>query len=85
MAEYDLTQKLILHLDRHLAIPLLTHLSDIAIFPPEQLAKAQCVAPSCFERTERGLMVTSPGMISSKAPIWWITSRGYMSSSKRTV
>ncbi|WWC98263.1 eukaryotic translation initiation factor 3 subunit E [Kwoniella sp. B9012] len=41
MAEYDLTQKLIPHLDRHLAIPLLNHLSDIAIFPAEQLAKAQ--------------------------------------------
>jgi hypothetical protein len=34
-------QKLIPHLDRHLAIPLLNHLSDIAIFPAEQLAKAQ--------------------------------------------
>ncbi|KAE8542779.1 eukaryotic translation initiation factor 3 subunit E [Cryptococcus gattii VGV] len=53
MADYDLTQvsihpsdkansqKLIPHLDRHLAIPLLNHLSDIAIYPAEQLAKAQ--------------------------------------------
>ncbi|WVF67736.1 eukaryotic translation initiation factor 3 subunit E [Kwoniella sp. CBS 6097] len=41
MAEYDLTQKLIPHLDRHLAIPLLNHLSDISIFPAEELAKAQ--------------------------------------------
>ncbi|WWC65295.1 eukaryotic translation initiation factor 3 subunit E [Kwoniella dejecticola CBS 10117] len=41
MAEYDLTQKLIPHLDRHLAIPLLNHLSDVAIYPAEQLAKAQ--------------------------------------------
>ncbi|ORY31299.1 eIF3 subunit 6 N terminal domain-domain-containing protein [Naematelia encephala] len=41
MAEYDLTQQLIPHLDRQLAIPLLAHLSDIAIFPAEQLAKAQ--------------------------------------------
>jgi translation initiation factor 3 subunit E len=41
MAEYDLTQKLIPHLDRHLAIPLLGHLSDIGLFPAEQLTKAQ--------------------------------------------
>lgn len=34
-------QKLIPHLDRHLAIPLLAHLSDIALFPSEQLARAQ--------------------------------------------
>ncbi|EIW70070.1 hypothetical protein TREMEDRAFT_29490 [Tremella mesenterica DSM 1558] len=41
MAEYDLTQKLIPHLDRHLAIPLLNHLVDAGIFPQEKLAKAQ--------------------------------------------
>lgn len=41
MAEYDLTSKLIPQLDRHLAIPLLGHLSEISIFPAEQLARAQ--------------------------------------------
>lgn len=34
-------QRLIPQLDRHLAIPLLIHLSEIAVFPPEQIAKAQ--------------------------------------------
>jgi len=41
MAQYDLTQKIIAHLDRHLAIPLLEHLSETAIFPAQQIAKAQ--------------------------------------------
>ncbi|KAL7420863.1 eukaryotic translation initiation factor 3 subunit E [Cryptotrichosporon argae] len=41
MAEYDLTQKLIPHLDRHLAIPLLDHLADVGTFPAEQVSKAQ--------------------------------------------
>ena len=41
MAEHDLTQKLIPHLDRHLAIPLLGHLADVASFPQEQIARAQ--------------------------------------------
>ncbi|ODN90153.1 eukaryotic translation initiation factor 3 subunit E [Cryptococcus wingfieldii CBS 7118] len=41
MAQYDLTQKLIPNLDRHLAIPLLTHLADTHIYPQEQLARAQ--------------------------------------------
>lgn len=36
-----IVQKLIPHLDRHLAIPLLAHLSDISLFPAEQLARAQ--------------------------------------------
>nr|ODN96774.1 eukaryotic translation initiation factor 3 subunit E [Cryptococcus depauperatus CBS 7855] len=41
MAQYDLTQKLIPHLDRHLAIPLLTHLYEIELYPADQLVKAQ--------------------------------------------
>jgi translation initiation factor 3 subunit E len=41
MAEYDLTAKLIPYLDRHLAIPLLSHLTDTGLFPAQQLAKAQ--------------------------------------------
>ena len=56
MAEYDLTQvsacsgrdmranapqRLIPHLDRHLAIVILNHLADIEVFPAAQIAKAQ--------------------------------------------
>jgi translation initiation factor 3 subunit E len=41
MAEYDLTQKIIPFLDRHLAFPLLDHLSEAGIFPEEQLWEAQ--------------------------------------------
>lgn len=39
----SLVQKLIPHLDRHLALPLLNHLTelDTPIFPLEQLQKAQ--------------------------------------------
>lgn len=40
MAEYDLTQKLIPHLDRHLVIPLLDHLSESEGFDAAQIAKA---------------------------------------------
>jgi translation initiation factor 3 subunit E len=41
MAEYDLTQKLIPQLDRHLAIPLVNYLADSEIFPAAQVTKAQ--------------------------------------------
>ncbi|KAG8935544.1 eukaryotic translation initiation factor 3 subunit E [Tulasnella sp. 418] len=41
MAEYDLTAKLIAYLDRHLAIPLLSFLSENDIFPADQIIKAQ--------------------------------------------
>jgi hypothetical protein len=41
LRDYDLTAKLCLNLDRHLAIPLVNHMADIALYPPEQLAKAQ--------------------------------------------
>ncbi|KIJ53523.1 hypothetical protein M422DRAFT_64535 [Sphaerobolus stellatus SS14] len=41
MTEYDLTQTVIPYLDRHLAFPLLTHLTETSIFPVEQLIKAQ--------------------------------------------
>lgn len=41
MAEYDLTQTIIPYLDRHLAFPLLTHLTETNLFPVEQLIKAQ--------------------------------------------
>ncbi|KAG8711505.1 eukaryotic translation initiation factor 3 subunit E [Ceratobasidium sp. 395] len=40
-ASYDLTQKLIPFLDRHLVLPLLAHLSEAELFPPEQIARAQ--------------------------------------------
>jgi translation initiation factor 3 subunit E len=41
MAEYDLTQKLIPYLDRHLALPLLAHLAETALFTIEQVHQAQ--------------------------------------------
>lgn len=34
-------QTLIPHLDRHLAIPLLDHLSELSLFPHDQIVKAQ--------------------------------------------
>jgi translation initiation factor 3 subunit E len=40
-ASYDLTQKLIPFLDRHLVLPLLAHLSEGELFPAEQIARAQ--------------------------------------------
>ena len=41
MAEYDLTAKLIPHLDRHLAFPLLDHHYESNLFPEEQIWVAQ--------------------------------------------
>lgn len=40
-ASYDLTQKLIPFLDRHLVLPLLAHLAEGELFPAEQIARAQ--------------------------------------------
>lgn len=40
LAKHDLTQKVIQHLDRHLAIPLIEHLNEVGIFPADQLSKA---------------------------------------------
>lgn len=41
MAEHDLTSKIIPHLDRHLAFPLLDHLYESGLFPEEQIWAAQ--------------------------------------------
>jgi len=41
MADYDLTQRLIPYLDRHLAFPLLSFLLENDIFPSDQIIKAQ--------------------------------------------
>ncbi|KAF8585071.1 eukaryotic translation initiation factor 3, subunit 6 [Ramaria rubella] len=41
MAEHDLTQTIIPYLDRHLAFPLLSHLTETTLFPVEQIIKAQ--------------------------------------------
>jgi translation initiation factor 3 subunit E len=41
MAEYDITQKLIPFIDRHLAFPILSHLSEISLFPEEDVRFAQ--------------------------------------------
>lgn len=41
MAEYDLTNTIVPYLDRHLAFPLLTHLVETGLFPPEDVAAAQ--------------------------------------------
>jgi translation initiation factor 3 subunit E len=40
-AQYDLTQKLVPHIDRHLAIPLLSHLAETGLFPADQIVRAQ--------------------------------------------
>ena len=41
MAEYDLTKTIIPYLDRHLAFPLLAHLSDLPLFKDEEITAAQ--------------------------------------------
>ncbi|KAI5116580.1 hypothetical protein M0805_009223 [Coniferiporia weirii] len=41
MAEYDLTKTIIPYLDRHLAFPLLAHLTETAFFPVDQVRAAQ--------------------------------------------
>ncbi|PVF97805.1 eukaryotic translation initiation factor 3, subunit 6 [Serendipita vermifera] len=41
MAEYDITQKLIPFIDRHLAFPILSHLSENSLFPEEDVRFAQ--------------------------------------------
>jgi translation initiation factor 3 subunit E len=41
MADHDLTKTIIPYLDRHLAFPLLAHLTEISIFPIEQVQAAQ--------------------------------------------
>ncbi|KAF7981184.1 hypothetical protein HWV62_34493 [Athelia sp. TMB] len=41
MAEYDLSKTIIPYLDRHLAFPLLNHLTELAIFPVADVQTAQ--------------------------------------------
>lgn len=41
MAEWDLSQKIIPYLDRHLAFPLLAYLTEIGIFPADEVQAAQ--------------------------------------------
>ncbi|VDC07744.1 unnamed protein product [Peniophora sp. CBMAI 1063] len=41
MAEYDLTKTVIPYLDRHLSFPLLAHLTELEIFPAEDVLAAQ--------------------------------------------
>ena len=41
MAEYDLSKTIIPYLDRHLAFPLLAHLSELNIFPDQDVQVAQ--------------------------------------------
>jgi translation initiation factor 3 subunit E len=41
MAEYDLTKTIIPYLDRHLVLPLLAHLQETALFPEEDVGRAQ--------------------------------------------
>ena len=41
MADYDLSKTIIPYLDRHLAFPLLAHLTEISIFPIEEVQAAQ--------------------------------------------
>ncbi|KAJ2929144.1 hypothetical protein H1R20_g7946, partial [Candolleomyces eurysporus] len=41
MADYDLSKTIIPYLDRHLAFPLLAHLSEVSIFPDHDVLVAQ--------------------------------------------
>lgn len=41
MTEYDISQKLIPYMDRHLAFPVLAHLSELSLFPEEDVRFAQ--------------------------------------------
>ena len=41
MSEYDLTKTIIPYLDRHLAFPLLAHLSDLPLIKDEEITVAQ--------------------------------------------
>lgn len=41
MAEYDLTKTVIPYLDRHLSFPLLAHVTELEIFPAEDVLAAQ--------------------------------------------
>ncbi len=41
MAEFDLTGKFLQHVDRHLGIPMLQHLSSTGLFNEQDLLKAQ--------------------------------------------
>jgi translation initiation factor 3 subunit E len=41
MADHDLSKTIIPYLDRHLAFPLLAHLTEISIFPIEEVQAAQ--------------------------------------------
>ncbi len=41
MTEYDLSNKIIGHLDRHLAFPLLAHLSESDLYPAHEIQVAQ--------------------------------------------
>jgi hypothetical protein len=41
MAEWDLSQKIIPYLDRHLAFPLLAYLTETGLFPAEDVQAAQ--------------------------------------------
>ena len=41
MAEWDLSQKVIPYLDRHLAFPLLAYLTETRLFPPQEVQAAQ--------------------------------------------
>ena len=41
MAEWDLSQKIIPYMDRHLAFPLLAYLTETGLFPAEEVQAAQ--------------------------------------------
>jgi len=41
MAEWDLSQKIIPYLDRHLVFPLLAYLTETGLFPAEEVQAAQ--------------------------------------------
>ncbi|KAK0538453.1 eukaryotic translation initiation factor 3 subunit E [Tilletia horrida] len=61
MAEYDLTSTIVPYIDRHLAVPLLSHLESIELFSAQDIAKAQ------YELARGTLMVDYTLLLHEKA------------------
>jgi hypothetical protein len=69
MADHDLSKTIIPYLDRHLAFPLLAHLTEISLFPIEEVQAAQYelakgtnmvdYAVSLFEELNPGKEITA--------------------------
>lgn len=80
MAEYDLTQTIIPHCDRHLVFPLLAHLVEDEIFPEKDVQAAQYelakgtnmvdYAVSLFEQTHPDEEVPAGTLINFRLCFW---------------